>query len=304
MQATIVVGTDSGLWSLGSRGAPPPEALAGHPITALARDGTRLWALVGGREVWSTEDKGRWSTMASLDGPPATCLAPVPGGLLIGTEGAHLDSLTAGRIARIKAFEDVEGRDSWYTPWGDPADVRSIAVETDGTIYVNVHVGGVVRSRDTGRCWHSTMDSDNDVHQVRTHPTRRGTVVAASAEGFGLSRDGGDSWDFVTEGLHGHYLRAVAFADDVVFVTASTGSRGRRAAIYRKALDDARGFERCRRGLPEWFDSNIDTACLDAQGGMIAFGTEDGRVFRSLDSGASWEVVGKGLPTVRAVVIV
>jgi hypothetical protein len=303
MGSTIVVGTDSGLWYVGPRGVPP-DALAGHPITALVREGTRLWALVGGREIWATHDDGRWSTMAALDGPPATCLVPTANGLLIGTEGAHLYSLTAGRLARIEAFEDVEDRGSWYTPWGEPADVRSVATETDGTIYVNVHVGGVVRSRDGGRSWTPTVDIENDVHEVRAHPTRRGTVAAASGEGLGLSRNGGDSWDFVTEGLHGHYLRAVAFADDVVFVTASTGSRGRRAAIYRKALEDASGFERCRRGLPEWFDGNIDTACLDAQGAIVAFGTEDGRVFRSVDGGASWEVGAKGLPPVRSVIIV
>jgi hypothetical protein len=53
--------------------------------------------------------------------------------------------------------------------------------------------------------------------------------------------------------------------------------------------------------LPEWFDDNIDTGCLAARGARVAFGTEDGRLFCSPDGGASWELLGKGLPAVRCV---
>src|SRR5205814_5238876 len=95
----------------------------------------------------------------------------------------------------------VEGREGWYTPWGDPADVRSIAVARDGAIHVNVHVGGVARSRDGGTSWTPTIDIEQDVHQVTAHPREPKIVVVASAEGFAISRNGGDSWSFVTAGL-------------------------------------------------------------------------------------------------------
>ncbi|MBI2216338.1 MAG: hypothetical protein HYU51_03480 [Candidatus Rokubacteria bacterium] len=203
----------------------------------------------------------------------------------------------------VDSFEAVEGRDAWYTPWGDPADVRSITVAGDGTIFVNVHVGGVVRSRDDGRSWRPTVDIESDVHQVLAHPTRAEIVLVAAAAGFGISRDRGDSWDFVTAGLHAHYARAVAVSDETVLLSASTGPGGRRAAIYRKLLDAESGFERCRDGLPEWFGDNIDTACLVATGPLVVCGTGDGRVFRSPDSGQRWEVVAKGLPTVTSVMV-
>jgi hypothetical protein len=296
----LLVGTEGGLWRLRGETREPVEALAGREITALAPDGARAWALVEGRTLWRTDGRGAWRQRASIDGPAATCLAPTPEGLLIGTEQAHLLRVDGDAIASVASFDTVEGRAEWYTPWGDPADVRSIAVGTDGTLYVNVHVGGVVRSRDAGGTWTPTLDIEADVHQVLAHPTRSNVALVAAYEGFGISSDGGESWTFITDGMHAHYARAVALSGDTVLVSASTGPRGRRAALYRKPLDDGAPFERCHDRLP-WFDDNIDTACLQAAGPVVVFGTEDGRLFQSSDAGERWELLAKGLPAVRCV---
>jgi hypothetical protein len=302
MTFRIHVGTGDGLWELDGDRASPVESLSGKSLTALAWDGRRTWAIVGGRTLWEGVDI-IWKERATIEGLPATCLAPTPVGLLVGTEHAHLLRLTADGLAPIESFETIEGRDAWYTPWGDPADVRSIASATDGTIHVNVHVGGVARSLDAGRSWAPTLDIETDVHQVLVHPMRAEVVVVAAAAGFGVSQDGGGSWEFITAGLHAHYLRAVAVAGDTVLVSASTGPRGRRSALYRKRLDGGGPFERCRDGLPAWFDGNIDTACLAAAGPVVVFGTEDGRVFQSLDAGARWQILVKGLPPVSCVTL-
>lgn len=302
MAPKLLVGTGSGLWELEGDTSKSVEALAGRSVTALALDGSATWAIVDGSALWARRD-GAWHPRAAIDGPPATCVAPTSAGPLVGTERAHLFRLTDVGLVRVDSFETAEGREAWYTPWGDPADVRSIATATDGTIHVNVHVGGVARSRDGGTSWMPTVDIESDVHQVLAHPTRAEVVLVASAEGFGVSRDGGDSWQFATTGLHAHYLRAVAVADEHVFVSASTGFRGRRSAIYRRRLEGGAGFERCAEGLPKWFDDNIDTACLAAAGPLVAFGTGDGRVFRSLDAGERWQLVIKGLPPVSCVAV-
>ena len=55
--------------------------------------------------------------------------------------------------------------------------------------------------------------------------------------------------------------------------------------------------------MPKWFDDNVDTACLAADGSLVAFGTGDGRVFRSRDAGEHWELVIKGLPPVACVLL-
>jgi photosystem II stability/assembly factor-like uncharacterized protein len=252
-----------------------------------------------------------WTERAAVDGPPATCVAATAQGPLVGTKQAHLARLTDTGLRRVEAFERVESRAAWYTPWGDPADVRSIAVAADGAIHVNVHVGGVLRSRDGGASWTPTVDIEADVHQVLAGPdawppgasAHPAVVLAASAEGLGVSRDGGDSWQFATAGLHAQYLRAVTVAGDHVLVSASAGFEGRRAAIYRRRLDGGTCFERCSEGLPRWFDDNVDTACLAAAGPLVVFGTSDGRVFRSRDVGQHWELALKGLPPVACVAL-
>jgi hypothetical protein len=303
MEPRILVGTESGLRALGVGERPVREAFVGRTVTALARDGTRTWGIIDGREVW-VEDGERWQRQASVEGPLATCLAPDPAGLLIGTEAAHLLRLAGDRLEPVESFERVEGREAWHTPWGDPADVRSLAVDPAAeAIYINVHVGGVVRSRDGGRTWTPTLDIETDVHQVIAHPDRSGVVLVAAYDGLGVSRDGGDSWQFVTAGLHAHYSRAVAVSEAVVLLTASTGPGGKRSALYRTPLDGEGRFERCRGGLPEWFDDNIDTACLAAAGPLVVFGTEDGRLYRSPDGGTTWELAIKGLPAIRCVIV-
>ncbi|MBI1736444.1 MAG: hypothetical protein HYR51_14840 [Candidatus Rokubacteria bacterium] len=299
----IRVGTRAALWEAPADTLAATDDFAGRSITALVGDSRRTWALVDGRTVHETEQPGRWREHATIEGPAGTCLAVTPEGLLVGTEQAHVLRLIGSTRERVESFETADGRDAWYTPWGDPADVRSIAAGADGTLYVNVHVGGVVRSRDGGRTWTPTLDIESDVHQVLAHRQHPDVVLVAAAIGFGVSRDRGDSWQFLSGGLHARYLRAVAVSGETVLVSASMGPGGKRSALYRKALDGHDDFVRCADGLPAWFGDNIDTACLAAAGPLVVFGTEDGQVFRSRDGGQRWELLAKGLPPVTCITV-
>jgi hypothetical protein len=171
----------------------------------------------------------------------------------------------------------------------------------DEDIFVNVHVGGIPRTSDRGATWTPTIDVDADVHHVTT--TER-LVIAACAGGVATSEDRGETWAYRTDGLDTRYSRAVAICGDTLLASASRGPRGGNAAFYRGAVDGDR-FERCREGLPESFDGNIDTYHLDAirLGAAAAFGTEDGRVFISHDAGARWELLADGLPEISRVLM-
>src|SRR5262249_27988139 len=159
-----------------------------------------------------SDDHRHWKALSSIEEPEATCLAVTPDGVLVGREQAHLARLRDGVVQPVEAFESVDGRQEWYTPCGDPADVPSTAHERPrAATCVNVHGGGVVRSRDGGTSWSPTLDIEVDVHQVLA--PRAGVVLAAAADGLGVSRDGGETWQFLTAGLHAHYMRAVALAD-------------------------------------------------------------------------------------------
>jgi photosystem II stability/assembly factor-like uncharacterized protein len=299
----ILAGTDEGLHVLDGEGAARVDGLAGREVSGLAVGSDGRWAIADGRELWRSSDGDSWSRVATVRKRKATCLAVTPAGLLVGTAGAHLLRLEGDQLEQVPSFDEQEGRDAWYTPWGAPADVRSISAGAGGSVYVNVHVGGVLRSTDGGASWQPTLDIEHDVHQVLALPARPGLVLVAAADGFGVSEDGGDTWRWENSGLHAHYCRAVALAADTVLVSASTGHRGRRATVYRRVLAQGERFERCRDGLPEWFVDNVDTGTLATLDRTVAVGAADGCVYLSLDAGEHWEEVAKGLAPVRAIAV-
>jgi len=295
----ILVGTQEGLRSFDERGGEGPRELEGRSIGAVVRDGPELWAIVDRTEVWHAPDAG-WRRAATLEGLAATCIA-MTDAIHVGTSEARLFRLDGNALVPVEAFDAVAGRDGWHTPWGGPPDTRSIS-EWGPDVYVNVHVGGIPHTDDGGATWSPTIDIDADVHQVAT---AEGLVLAACAGGLAISRDRGATWSMRTEGLEARYMRAVVVCGDEILATTSSGPRGGRAGVYRSALGDG-AFERCRDGLPEWFDDNIDTGCLDAlnDGSYAAFGTSDGRLFGSDDAGGSWRELASGLPPVRHLLIV
>jgi hypothetical protein len=119
-----------------------------------------------------------------------------------------------------------------------------------------------------------------------------------------VSKDGGHTWRLRAEGLHATYCRAVAVCGTRVLLSASSGPRGGRAALYRSDLDVER-FERCGDGLPRWFDGNLDSYCVDALPGgeLAAFGTEGGELYASTDEGSSWSRIASGLEEIRRVLV-
>jgi hypothetical protein len=273
----------------------------GHAVTHVAPEGWELWAILDGHEIVHTAGVDWWFHVANLSGLQANCMADTRAGVIVGTSEAHLYRIAGKGVERVTAFDKTPGRKDWFTPWGGPPDTRTLTEDRD-TVYVNVHVGGVLRSQDHGDSWQPTIDIEADVHQVTTG---HGNVYAAGAGGLNVSTDKGLTWSTSDEGLHASYCRAVAVCGDTILLTASTGPRGGRSAVYRGPLDGS-SFERCDGGLPGWFGNNIDSYCLDSKpdGSLAAFGTEDGRLFTSTDQGRSWSQLAKGLPAVRRVLVI
>jgi hypothetical protein len=296
----ILVATADGLHELGDGAVPGRVHHAGRAVTTVVEWEEQLWAIVDGSEVWHAAEIDGWTYLGDLQHYQGTCLAFMNEDVLVGSSEARLFRVVGDGVEPVAAFDRAEGRSTWYTPWGGPPDTRSIS-EWGEAVYVNVHVGGILRTEDRGETWTPTIDIDADVHQVTT---AEGLVLAASAGGLAMSTDCGGTWTFRSEGLEAPYSRAVTVCGDAALVSASRGPRGGRAAVYRGALGGD-GLERCRTGLPEWFDDNIDSYCLDANPDrpFVAFGTSDGRVFASEDAGRSWGEFASGLPSVRRVLV-
>jgi hypothetical protein len=257
--------------------------------------------------VWSLFDNERIVSLGEFDltpvvrlpAPGAQCLAAgATGVLLVGLPGAHLMTVSSGgSVQQLPAFDQLPGRDTWTNPAAALPEIRSIAISQADVWYVNVHVGGLWRSEDQGGSWHCVVPPESDVHEVVTGD---GTVLAvAAAIGFGWSCDGGDSWQWTTEGLHASYARAVALDGDNAYVTASTGPETTDGRLYRASIGQP--FQPCTSGLPESFPFNLDTGSVTARGGQVALGTRNGHVFRSNDSGSSFDVAAEGMRPVRVV---
>jgi hypothetical protein len=298
----IRVGTAEGLFSLDGDATPEPQ-LARHRISAFADD----WAIVDSQSVVYRTAAG-WRQALTVKSPePSLGIygAIVSRGdeAIVGWGGSLTRVFKTRRFEPIAGFESVPGRGEWHAVGSRKPYVRSLTETPDGVLLANVHVGGIPRSTDGGATWEPTIDVDADVHQVRAHPDRADVVLAAAAVGLCRSDDGGATWKVLTDGLHATYSRAVALADDVLLVSASTGPVTDEGAVYRRSLDGDGPLERCTEGLPEWHPHNVDTGCLDTDGTRAAFGGADGVLYGSDDAGRTWRVLADGLPPITAVAI-
>lgn len=302
----LLAGTRHGLYELEER---LPRRLVGGDVTAVAVDGPWAWLIVDGTSVLRADLTGVLGGHGDADEVGADsvagserrlhCLLVTPDGLLVGTAEAGLERLRDATLEPVTAFDHVDGRERWSTPWGAPPDTRWMAAGPDGALYVNVHVGGIVRSDDGGATWRPTIEVAADVHQVTVAD---GLVLAAAARGLAVSADRGETWSWRTEGLHARYARAVTVAGDRVLVSVSEGPGGADAAIYQGRLGTEGPLHRCRTGLPPAFGDNIDTGCLVAAGAQVAV-ADAGSVFVSADAGDSWEALETDLPAIRCLAV-
>lgn len=283
---TLLIGTASGAYRLDDA---LESLIEGTRINHLARDGDSWWAADGKGRIH--HDGEPIATMPDDAAP--LCIEPTPETVWIGANEARLYGLENGSIAEDEFFANAPGRGDWYTPWGGPPDVRSMTLDADHTLYINVHVGGILRYDNTGVV--PTLDISADVHQVAAHPSQKGAVFAATAHGLAQSRNGHD-FDFRTDGLHANYCRAIAVAEDQVFVSASTGPSTNRGRLYRASLWEG-SLEPIHNGLPEWFGDNLNTHCLLLREDDLYAGVGSS-VWRSGDLGDRWEVVAEDLPKV------
>src|SRR6186713_1955095 len=215
----ILAATRDGLHGFDDQGNTLPVEHIGRSVTAVMRDGPQLWAILDGTQVWYAPD-AEWSAVAEMTDHECTCIA-MTDAVLVGTTEARLFQLRGDRLEPMLAFDGAPGREEWYTPWGGPPTTRSLT-EWDDDVFVNVHVGGILHTADSGNSWNPTIDIDADVHQVAITAE---LVLAACAGGLATSADRGATWTMRSDGLDAPYSRAVAVCGDAVLESASAAAR-------------------------------------------------------------------------------
>ena len=248
---------------------------SGQTVVAALSDGNLL--------VLSGDNEKRIPT--GIEDPIASLLVvrEEPLTLLIGTdEGAYVYRLVGeeGPAERVVAFDELECRKDWYTPWGGPPAVRTFAKTQDGFCYADIHVGSIMRSNDEGISWEPvTPELHKDVHQVATCPADDNRVYANTQNGVYVSANRGHSWENRIEGLPRRYGTAIAVHPtdpDLLIATVQNGPRGGGAWLCRS-----------ENGGSTWTQLNAQlTESTDRiRTGYIAFASD----------GTAWAVIGKTL---------
>ena len=184
-------------------------------MVSLSNGQAVISALSDGNLLFLSEDNEK-RIPTGIENPIASLLIvrEDPLTLLIGTdEGAHVYRLVGeeGPAERVVAFDALECRKDWYTPWGGPPAVRTLAKTQDGFCYADIHVGSIMRSNDEGISWEPvTPELHKDVHQVATCPVDDNRVYANTQNGVYVSADRGHSWENRIEGLPRRYGTAIA----------------------------------------------------------------------------------------------
>ena len=174
MSSILVATCGNGLFSV--TGKEVRQELADQSVRSLVADGHGgVLAIVGGHSLCRRSCNGDWTEIAKSEFD-LSCCVPIGNVVFVGTDNAKiLRSGPDGALRRLPGFDAVEGRDTWYAGSaiidgkrvGPPLGIRSMAATCDGRVLlVNVHVGGVPRSSDSGLTWQPTIDINNDVHQV------------------------------------------------------------------------------------------------------------------------------------------
>ncbi len=289
------------------------QELADQPVSGLAPDGHGgALAIVNRRSLRRRTAAGEWSTMATSNSDLSCCVA-VGNAIYVGTDDAHVLRVGPdGILEQLAGFDSVAGRDKWYAGSalidgrmvGPPLGIRSItATCNDAVLLANVHVGGIPRSVDGGVTWTPTLDIESDVHQVCAHPTRPDIIIAAAAIGLCISRDGGASWTFEQDGLHGSYCSAVAFVGDDILVAASEDHFAAQGAVYSRRLDGSGPLLPVGGGLPRWTEGIVDTSCIATHGSTVAVADKAGNLYVSQDAARTWSCAADRIPRASSLLV-
>ena len=259
------------------------DALKGRLVGSIAVGRTGLWALVDKRELHHIDGSGSRHVATIHDGSAVVVHAHGEA-VYVGGDQGELWRLEDGGLQAVQSFNNAPSRNEWYTPWGGPPSVFSMA-HHDDDLYVSVHVGGVIASNDNGNTWRSTIDLHDDVHQVIVGPTNGAIYAATGMKGLAESRDRGRSWRYHTAGLHGTYLLAAAVTSGGVLVGASSGPGSGDGAVY---IFDGHRFNPVE-GLPGRMDGAVGPRQIVADGDHAALADPDGSVHVSGNGGQTWQ---------------
>jgi len=206
-----------------------------------------------------------------------------------------------------KGLSDLPSASAWSFP-PRPETHHARWIETDphveGRLFVAVEAGALIRSLDAGVTWQDRRPGGPyDTHQLKTHLRSAGRLYSAAGDGYFESRDGGNTWKQLEEGLRHKYLWSVAVdsgdADNVIVSAAASplrshGDSNPESYVYRRTGEQP--WEKIDRGLPGPAGQHSAVLAAHPIEPGTFFAAWERNIFRSADAGASWERLDVSLP--------
>ncbi len=201
------------------------------------------------------------------------------------------------------SFLQLPSVPTWFfppRPWTHHVRWIEPDPNVEGRIFIGIELGGVLRSLDDGLTWEDRKPgSEHDSHTLRTHRLAPGRIYEAAGGGYAETFDGGTNWQPFDEGLRWRYLWGLAVdpADHEIVVTSASPSArqaharsgtGAEARIYRRVGREP--WREIHSGLPnpEGTPAYV-LAANEAEPGVFYGAPHPGGVYRSADTGLTWE---------------
>jgi hypothetical protein len=278
---------------------------------------TRVFAGTQGGGVLRSDDGGlSWSSigLAGLVVKALSVSPAAPGLVYAGTKPPRLfRSADRGRSwSECEAFARMR---RWW--WWQPAEkphtpyVSTLAASPTepGVVVAGIEAAKLLRSTDSGESWtrvHQGVAAD--AHELAFHPGDGRHAYLAAGFGTSVSEDGGATWRRVHAGLDRRYGFCLApdpeepgraFLGAAPMRTAHTSNA--RACVFKLA---GGSWTKLRGGLPgelEQLPYALATSPLEPR--TVFTGLGDGTIWRSGDSGDTWDVLPVRLEGLRRLVI-
>lgn len=219
---------------------------------------------------------------------------PLKGKQVLALATAPRSVLYAGAADGI--YKGSQGGRSWKKvgPAGT-GSVLALAVVAGNRVYAGAEKG-LFRSLDAGATWTRVSQGLPDAGAVTSLLAVPGAVLSGVSTdvrrgGVFRSTDSGTSWTFLSTGMNATSVTSIAFGDPgTIWITAN-------GVLFRSA-DQGATWTRIRPGPATSFHAihvAVDPAApsyvLVALSDGPAFGLTNGEIRRSVDGGATWEIV-------------
>ena len=290
-----------------------PQCLAVDPLRPET-----LYCGTADRGLWRSADAGvSWEPVGEGIRYPAVTAVAVSaveqvdghGVVYAGTEPSTLfrSEDGGGSWRELEKMRDLPSFPEWsFPPKPETSHVRWISPDpaVPGRLFVCIEAGALIHSNDGGETWEDRVyDGPLDPHTLTVREDTPGRLYAATGDkyfstggGYVESRDGGESWQRLSEGIAHLYLYGLAVdpADpDTVLVSAASGARqahfpeAANSTVYRREAGGA--WREMRNGLPQPEGTIISVLTANEAEPGVFYALNNHGLYRSADSVEEWE---------------